>query len=95
MIPFRSELALYNLIESGKLIGISGSYVDNLFRTDWDRFHEISIKNHERFQMSEYDTVPFENPGQPRMLSTAPEFLYNKAEKSTIERLLYCVSIDA
>lgn len=60
MTLLRSDPALYMLIANGKLIGLSGGYVDDLIRTGSDRFHEVSRKTHESFQMDEDEAVPCE-----------------------------------
>ena len=58
MSPFHSDPALYILRVNGLFSGLSGGYVDDLIRTGDQTFKEVATKTHERFDMSEDDTIP-------------------------------------
>lgn len=51
MSPLRSEPALYTKYNDGTLIGLSGTYVDDLLRTVISEFREICRTTHDTFDM--------------------------------------------
>lgn len=53
MTQFRYDSSIYKLMENGKLIGISGGYIDDMIRTRSAYFHELSRKTHQRFWIDE------------------------------------------
>ena len=58
MTPLRSESALYTLHQDDSLIGISGSYVDDLLRAGTPEFHSACRKTHEVFDMGDEEYIP-------------------------------------
>lgn len=53
MKPFRFEPALYRLAKDGKLLSLSGGYVDDFIRAVSAVFKKIATKTHTRFDMDE------------------------------------------
>ena len=58
MKALRSEPAMYTKHVDGELVGISGSYVDDLLRAGDDKFRKECRKTHEKFDMGEEEQLP-------------------------------------
>ena len=63
MVPLRSEPACYIKHEDGKLVGISGSYVDDLLRAGKKSFRDECRKTYEAFDMGEEEDLPCDFTG--------------------------------
>lgn len=56
---FRSDSALFTLINGGHLQGMSGTYVDDMLHADNAKFKGITNASSCRFKMGENDCFPF------------------------------------
>lgn len=63
MNPLRSDPALYVRMEQGSLIGILGTYVDDMIRAGNTKFWKTPKKTEERFDMEEAKKVPCTSTG--------------------------------
>ena len=54
----RTDPSLYFPFRSGKLVGINGSYVDDLLRKGDQKFLELCSHTHRRFETSCDDDLP-------------------------------------
>ncbi len=59
MEPTKTDLSLYVAFRRGELIGINGTYVDDLMRTGTHEFMEKSRKRKRRIETSSDDATPF------------------------------------
>lgn len=58
MYPVRSEPALYVKHTDWKLIGISGSYLDDVLRASQHIFRKLCLLTHEKFDMADEEFIP-------------------------------------
>lgn len=58
MLTLRSDPALYINKDKGKLIGLSGTYVDDIMRVGNDQFRKLSKKTNDMFEMAEDEEIP-------------------------------------
>lgn len=58
MAPLKSDPALYKLMADGLLVGLSGSYVNDVMRAGNDSFKELCKPTHEKFEMTPDKELP-------------------------------------
>ena len=63
MVSSKLDPALYFKVEHSKLVGLSGTYVDDILRAGTPEFRELANKTHERFEMSDDKELPNEFTG--------------------------------